>query len=97
MASNFYRAQDAPQYILGHSLELAFVVELVVGLLVVTVVVVAACVVDVVELAFVVAVVVGIFVVEVVEVELAFVVEVDDNDDAVCPDTRKAYVSKIKK
>ncbi|KAJ5155735.1 Major facilitator superfamily domain general substrate transporter [Penicillium capsulatum] len=26
MASNFYRAQDAPQYILGHSLELAFVV-----------------------------------------------------------------------
>jgi len=26
MASNFYRAQDAPQYILGHSLELGFVV-----------------------------------------------------------------------
>lgn len=26
MASNFYRAQDAPQYVLGHSLELAFVV-----------------------------------------------------------------------
>ncbi|KAJ5095329.1 Major facilitator superfamily domain general substrate transporter [Penicillium alfredii] len=26
MASNFYRAQDAPQYILGHALELAFVV-----------------------------------------------------------------------
>ncbi|CAI7647949.1 unnamed protein product [Penicillium bialowiezense] len=26
MSSNFYRAQDAPNYILGHSLELAFVV-----------------------------------------------------------------------
>ncbi|KAJ5594770.1 Major facilitator superfamily domain general substrate transporter [Penicillium hispanicum] len=26
MASNFYRAQDAPRYILGHALELAFVV-----------------------------------------------------------------------
>jgi hypothetical protein len=26
MASNFYRTQDAPQYILGHSLELGFVV-----------------------------------------------------------------------
>lgn len=26
MASNFYREQDAPQYVLGHSLELAFVV-----------------------------------------------------------------------
>lgn len=26
MASNFYRAKDAPQYILGHSLELGFVV-----------------------------------------------------------------------
>jgi hypothetical protein len=26
MASNFYRSKDAPQYILGHSLELAFVV-----------------------------------------------------------------------
>ena len=26
MASNFYRAQDAPRYILGHSLSMAFVV-----------------------------------------------------------------------
>jgi uncharacterized transporter YbjL len=26
MSSNFYRSQDAPNYILGHSLELAFVV-----------------------------------------------------------------------
>lgn len=26
MSSNFYREQDAPKYILGHSLELAFVV-----------------------------------------------------------------------
>lgn len=26
MASNFYRTQDAPQYILGHSLELGFVI-----------------------------------------------------------------------
>jgi hypothetical protein len=26
MASNFYRTKDAPQYILGHSLELGFVV-----------------------------------------------------------------------
>lgn len=26
MASNFYREEDAPGYVLGHSLELAFVV-----------------------------------------------------------------------
>ena len=26
MASNFYRARDAPHYVLGHSLELAFIV-----------------------------------------------------------------------
>lgn len=26
MASNFYRSQDAPKYILGHSLELGFCV-----------------------------------------------------------------------
>ena len=26
MASNFYRTQDAPKYILGHALELGFVV-----------------------------------------------------------------------
>ena len=25
MASNFYRAEDAPRYILGHSLELGFI------------------------------------------------------------------------
>lgn len=26
MASNFYRAEDAPHYILGHALELGFIV-----------------------------------------------------------------------
>lgn len=26
MASNFYRAEDAPRYILGHALELGFIV-----------------------------------------------------------------------
>jgi len=26
MASNFYRAEDAPRYLLGHSLELGFIV-----------------------------------------------------------------------
>lgn len=26
MASNFYRAEDAPRYILGHGLELGFIV-----------------------------------------------------------------------
>ena len=25
MASNFYRAKDAPRYVLGHALELAFI------------------------------------------------------------------------
>ena len=34
MASNFYRAQDSPKYLLGHGLELGFVV---VGLLAITV------------------------------------------------------------
>lgn len=26
MASNFYRSKDAPHYVLGHSLELAFII-----------------------------------------------------------------------
>jgi hypothetical protein len=34
MASNFYRAEDAPRYILGHALELGFIVAGIVALLV---------------------------------------------------------------
>jgi hypothetical protein len=36
MASNFYRAEDAPHYLLGHSLELGFIVAgIVAGLILV--------------------------------------------------------------
>jgi hypothetical protein len=36
MASNFYRTKDAPHYVLGHALELAFIVAgLVAGLVLV--------------------------------------------------------------
>lgn len=34
MASNFYREQDAPRYILGHALELGFIGAGILGLLV---------------------------------------------------------------
>jgi hypothetical protein len=34
MASNFYRAEDAPRYILGHALELGFIGAGIIGLLV---------------------------------------------------------------
>jgi hypothetical protein len=34
MASNFYRAKDAPHYVLGHSLELAFICAGIFALLV---------------------------------------------------------------
>lgn len=34
MASNFYRAEDAPRYILGHALELAFIGAGILALLV---------------------------------------------------------------
>jgi hypothetical protein len=34
MASNFYRAEDAPRYLLGHALELGFIVAGIVALLV---------------------------------------------------------------
>ncbi|KAF2850267.1 MFS general substrate transporter [Plenodomus tracheiphilus IPT5] len=34
MASNFYRAEDAPRYLLGHALELGFIVAGILGLLV---------------------------------------------------------------
>lgn len=34
MASNFYRQQDAPRYILGHALELGFIGAGILGLLV---------------------------------------------------------------
>jgi hypothetical protein len=34
MASNFYRAADAPRYILGHALELGFIGAGIIGLLV---------------------------------------------------------------
>ena len=34
MASNFYRAEDAPRYILGHALELGFIGAGILGLLV---------------------------------------------------------------
>lgn len=34
MASNFYRAEDAPRYVLGHALELGFIGAGIVGLLV---------------------------------------------------------------
>jgi hypothetical protein len=33
MASNFYRTEDAPHYVLGHSLELAFIVAGIVAVL----------------------------------------------------------------
>lgn len=34
MASNFYRAEDAPRYLLGHALELGFIVAGIIALLV---------------------------------------------------------------
>ena len=34
MASNFYRASDSPRYILGHALELGFIVAGILALLV---------------------------------------------------------------
>ena len=34
MASNFYRGQDAPKYILGHSLELGFCVAGIVAVII---------------------------------------------------------------
>lgn len=34
MASNFYRAEDAPRYVLGHALELGFICAGIVALLV---------------------------------------------------------------
>lgn len=34
MASNFYRTADSPRYILGHSLELGFIVVGIIALLV---------------------------------------------------------------
>ena len=34
MASNFYRTEDAPRYILGHALELGFIVAGILALLV---------------------------------------------------------------
>ncbi|KAF2184062.1 MFS general substrate transporter [Zopfia rhizophila CBS 207.26] len=34
MASNFYRAKDAPHYVLGHALELAFIVAGIIALLI---------------------------------------------------------------
>jgi hypothetical protein len=34
MASNFYRAPDSPRYILGHALELSFIVAGIIALLV---------------------------------------------------------------
>lgn len=34
MASNFYRAEDAPRYILGHALELGFIVAGILALVV---------------------------------------------------------------
>jgi hypothetical protein len=34
MASNFYRAEDAPRYLLGHALELGFIVAGILALLV---------------------------------------------------------------
>lgn len=34
MASNFYRAEDSPRYLLGHALELGFIVAGILGLLV---------------------------------------------------------------
>ena len=33
MASNFYRSKDAPRYVLGHALELAFIVAGIIALL----------------------------------------------------------------
>ena len=33
MASNFYRAEDAPRYVLGHALELGFICVGIVALL----------------------------------------------------------------
>lgn len=34
MASNFYRAEDAPRYLLGHALELGFIVAGILALLI---------------------------------------------------------------
>jgi hypothetical protein len=34
MASNFYRVEDAPRYLLGHALELGFIVAGILALLV---------------------------------------------------------------
>ena len=37
MASNFYRSKDAPHYVLGHALELAFIGAGVIALIILVV------------------------------------------------------------